>query len=533
MSENYCVFWYPTIFHQEKVPRDYDDSKTFIEISDKDNTEKNFYLKVKQVPVIDKPGCNHLSFLLADRKDAENNSSAKVIKCEFHYCSHTRNGFVTYTYDREKLKKDYWDVFLKSEDERTESISQLKIRVRDRIIKKYKTEIPSGEDISPSDDLIKDYVIDRILISFYHYAKGFYHEHEVQSQSDGKLKAYYYSKEYWDGHRDYLTSAPTLSTKNNEVINWYLDQFEQQFISYAERVSKDHRDFSKRINLRRRSRNALDSKLQDADEEIRKCLIEYSNIQKESVKRTGDKPPTILSLIDTAKGEVDILSAAERRKKLDEFTASTSPAEISEIHDLHKKLRALSKLCGDALTEYTYCKALLGSKYNDDYKYDRYFDSEQVQLLSQNPDCPNLSTLDERRKKAFNIRNSIRYIEGVKQNCSRWESELTENLIDHVRVISINHEETLRKVESLSKENKRMLEALEKSNMYSSFLGLLGVGLGLSSFGFALLTLEDKVCKLVGLDGNEFVVFGIGFVGLGLIIDFYSCIRCFIKKRKR
>lgn len=530
MSENYCVFWYPTIFHQEKVPRDYDESKTFIEISDKDNTGKNFYLKVEQVPVADKPGCNNILFILADRKNAENNDDAKTIKCEFNYCSHTRNGFVTYTYDREKLKLDYWNVFLNSEVDRSKSINQLKVQVRDRIIKKYKTEIPSGEKVSPSNDLIKDYVIDRILISFYHYAKGFYHEHEVQSQSDGKLKAYYYSKEYWDGHRDYLTSAPTLSTKNNEVINWYLDQFERQFISYAERISKDHRDFSKRINLRRRSRNALESKLPDADEEIRKCLIEYSNIQKESDKKTGDKPPTIRSLIDAATNDVDTLSAEERRQKLKSFTDSTSPVELREIHDLHKKLRALSKLCGDALTEYTYCKALLGSKYNDDYKYDRYFNVEEVQLLShmdylnQSSDHPSLLKLDEKRKKAFNIRNSIRYIEGVKQNCSRWEGELNENLIEHVHNISKDHKETLDELERLSKANRDTLKESEKSNLYSYLLGRLSVGLGVSSIGFALLSI-DEVCKW-----GECV--GYGFIVIGILIGIAGYVKYCIGKNK-
>ena len=111
------------------------------------------------------------------------------------------------------------------------------------------------------------------------------------------------------------------------------------------------------------------------------------------------------------------------------------------------------------MTEYTYCKALLGSKYNDDYKHDRYFDNEQVELLSLYSDyLPRLSKLDERRKKAFNIRNSIRYIEGVKQDCSRWENELTENLIEHVHNISKNHEDTLEKIGELIKEVKSLSE---------------------------------------------------------------------------
>ena len=520
MSQNYCVFWYPTIFHKEKVRREYDKRGLFIEISDKDKPGKDFYLKVEEIPIKeeDKFDCFHLKFTLADRKDG----AAKTVECEFSYRSHTRNGFVTYSYDREKLKQEYWDVFFCSEDERTKAIDQLKVDVQKRIINKYKALIPSGMMVSPSDELIKDYVVDRILISFYHHAKGFYHEHEVQSQSDGKLVAYYYSKEHIDGHRDYLTTEPTLSNKNNEVINWYIDQFERQFIKYAENISKEHRDFSKRINLRRRSRNALVSTLPGANQEIRKCLVEYRNVQNESVKKEENQLPSISSLLRQAKRGVDTMSDEECKQELESLTDSTSETEIKEIRDLHKKLKALSKLCGDALTEYTYCKTLLGSKYNDDYKHDRYIDSDRVQLLSLYPEFfPALSTLDERRKKAFNIRNSIRYIECVKQNCSRWEGELTENLIEHVHNISKNHKKTLDKVELLSKANRDTLKESEKSNLYSSLLGLLSVGLGVISIGLALLTIE-KVCKWVGY----------GFIGAGFLLGVVGGIRYVIGNRK-
>lgn len=570
----YCVFWYPTIFHQEKVHRNPDESKFFKEISDKDPTGRDFYLKVTESAIDNKPDCYHLKFVLSDSKDPDKENNAKTIESIFYYYAHTRNGFVTYTYDREKLKNDYWSKFFDSDNDQSEAIEQ----VRNHIIKEYQLPVHSPEFEPPSKEFIEDYIIDRILISFYHHAKGFYHEHEVQSQSDGKLIAYYYTKEYQDGRRDYITVAPTLSTKNNEVVNWFLDQFEKQFISYAERISKDHRDFSQRINLRRRSRNALASKNSNADEEIRKCLIEYSNIQKESEEKIGNKPPSISSLIDAAKRSIDTLSAAECRERLLHYTDSTSPTEIKEIRDLHVKLRILTKLCGDALTEYTYCKALLGSKYNDDYKHDRYFDNEQVELLSLYSDyLPRLSKLDERRKKAFNIRNSIRYIEGVKQDCSRWENELTENLIEHVHNISKNHEDTLEKIgelikevkslsenhedtltkigdlikgvkslsekheetlntikklsqeaNDLSGENKKMLKESEVSNRYSSILGKYSVGLGIIGeglgkisaglgiigIGFAIISASNH-CEILKYIGYFTLVGGffIGFLG--------------------
>ena len=182
------------------------------------------------------------------------------------------------------------------------------------------------------------------------------------------------------------------------------------------------------------------------------------------------------------------------------------------------------------MTEYTYCKALLGSKYNDDYKYDRYFNVEEVQLLShmdylnQSSDHPSLLKLDEKRKKAFNIRNSIRYIEGVKQNCSRWEGELNENLIEHVHNISKDHKETLDELERLSKANRDTLKESEKSNLYSYLLGRLSVGLGVSSIGFALLSI-DEVCKW-----GECV--GYGFIVIGILIGIAGYVKYCIGKNK-
>ena len=369
----------------------------------------------------------------------------------------------------------------------------------------------------------------------------------MQSQSDGKLKAYYYSKEYCDGHRDYLTAPPTLSIKNNEVINWYLDQYEEQFIGYAEEISKQHREFTKRINLRRRSRNALAK--QDSVE-IYKCLIEYECLQNSTIKSEEDTLPSIVSLVEEAKLEIAEMTLEEQKQELQKHTDTSSQSELNEIKELHAKLRVLSKLCGDALTEYTYCKALLGSKYNDDYKHDRFFNSRIVGVLSSHSDLyPDLSTLDDRRKKAFNIRNSIRYIEGVKQNCSRWENELTENLIEQVHVVSKNHQTTLGKIETLirevkslsekheealgtikklseeatdlSKENKKMLKESEKSNLYSSLLGWLSVALGVIGVGLAFLTTINS-CKL----------YGWGVILIGVIILIVGVVKCFVDMKR-
>lgn len=168
----------------------------------------------------------------------------------------------------------------------------------------------------------------------------------------------------------------------------------------------------------------------------------------------------------------------------------------------------------------------------------RFFNSRQVGVLSLHSDLHlNLSTLDDRRKKAFNIRNSIRYIEGVKQNCSKWENELTENLIEQVHVISKDHQTTLEKIgdligevkslsekheEALGKiqmlseeanylsgENTKMLKESEKSNRHSSLLGCLSVALGVVSVGLALFPSHNNVGQCLISIGATIAICGL------------------------
>ena len=76
------------------------------------------------------------------------------------------------------------------------------------------------------------------------------------------------------------------------------------------------------------------------------------------------------------------------------------------------------------------------------------------------------------RKKAFNIRNCIRYIEGVRQKCNIWENELSQELIN--------------KVETISKSNQKILEESQESGRLSELLGWLSGMLGCFGLGFAL-----------------------------------------------
>jgi hypothetical protein len=176
---------------------------------------------------------------------------------------------VVYSYNRDEMISEFWKRF--DVDEQNKFIEKARERVVNRIKMKHHPET----EPNPDDDLIKNYTIDRILISFYHHAKQFYHEHETHSQSDAKYYSYYYTEEHEDGRRDYLREVPCLSTKNNPVINWYIDQFEDQLVRNAENISEHYKNWSKNFEdiftLKARVDNALAG---NSSEEISKLIAE-------------------------------------------------------------------------------------------------------------------------------------------------------------------------------------------------------------------------------------------------------------------
>lgn len=167
----------------------------------------------------------------------------------------------------------------------------------------------------------------------------------------------------------------------------------------------------------------------------------------------------------------------------------------SYINYLYEELAALSKECTDSIIEYTYCKTLLGSKYNDDYKQDFIFTNTELRLLSKND--PVLLEKDSKRKKAFNIQNSICYIEAVRQKCDFWGIRITEMLMEEVLGISKNNRDILKnitsltdanndilqKIKSLTTANNDALKEAEKSNENSSILGWLSFSIAIWSLG--------------------------------------------------
>ena len=437
-NHSYCVFWFPTIFHREK--KRCSDPIFPVSIADEDKNN-NLFLEITEVLQVPPKGgamCKEekydLIFTLTNQKELEIKT---LFKCE----DQTRNGFVVYSYDRKKLTSDYWGRF--GEEEQNEIIKE----AREWVINCIKESHPNT-DPNPDDELIKNYTIDRILISFYHHAKQFYHEHETHSESDAKYMSYYYSEEDKEGHREYLREAPSLSTKNNPVINWYLNQFEKHIVGNAENISKYYNRWSKDLEDTFSLKGRVTKALTGSDRETIVYLINEIQLRK-----CPDNPPP-------SPNNRDIKALKDCLKKVFQDTF------LTYVKNLDEGLTALSKECTDSLIESTYCKTLLGSKYNDDYRHDSAFTPSELELCSLF--YLNQTRRDSGRKKAFNIRNSMRYIEAVRQKCDFWGIRITEMLVEEVHGISNGNEIILSEISSLTNETS-------KSNGLNSFLGWIAL----------------------------------------------------------
>ena len=504
MSNHYCVFWYPTIFHREKKDRGVRSLSQSIADIDENKDVKavlqaDLRLHIEEIPCEKNKRNNEECF---DLEFTLKGNDEKKVKTTFHYYDHSRNGFVIYRYDRDQLLNDFWNSFLDKENIE-ETIDALRKVFSNRIKERYSIVLEKPL----IDECVKNHTIDWLLISFYHLAKSFYHEHEVHDEADAKLESYYYKKIDSDGYRVYLTEPPSLSTKNNPVINRYLDQYEQMFINYAEQVSQDYRKRKADIDwfqtLRRDTFEALDNKIPKKSDIINlitllgiafdKVSPADSKVNHQSSNNAtpfgGDNNTPLPGEDNTPLPSPEEL-IEEKSPSCDKDTESLK-IELKEkikvvslpyVNHLYTQVSSLSKICHNALIEYTYCRTLLGSKYNDDYKYDSLFTQSEVEYLSDNPfQYSRLSLRDDRRKKAFNIRNSIRYIEDIRQKCSLLESSLTKVLIEEVHMISKDNTKILSQIKILEQKNANTLRESKKSNRMSYALGLLSVGLGIIS----------------------------------------------------
>lgn len=503
----YCVYWYPTIFHQEKEHRRIKPHP--IDVSDK-SSNNLYYLTIEEEKAPHKKDAYNLNYYLSREKKtlSELKSGGNCISFTFHYVRHSRNGFVVYSYDRDALVNAYWGQFT---DEQATGIKQ-----------GISSLLQLQGNPAPSNYEIENYPVDRLLLNCYHHSKNFYHEHEVQEEADGKLEAYFFTLNETSGKRHYLTNEPKLSPKNHDALNWFIDQFEKQFIRYAKRVSDTYRQDEDQ--LKRYERIISDSETNTGKRDKSKTDRFLTLLRWEYLLNQNLEQGSFRERIDSKFREKFWKDNLEELQKVDvvtkerEIRALTKKIRDFRLRFFRTRLTVLESICNNATTEYTYCKTLLGSKYNEIYNYSSLFTDDEIGELNVDNvgsgQCDKkLMAKDRCRKKAFNIRNCMRYIEGVRQKCAIWENELTQELLYRVKNISES-------VEEITQSNKAILEASNKSNRISELLGWLGgalgcvgLGLALGNFNYGEMTFQYKLWVPV-IFGVSLFVFGLVKVSL-------------------
>lgn len=508
----YCVFWYPTIFHKEK------EHKTIkphsIDISD-NSSKKEYYLTIEEELDPHKKDAIHLHYYLSKyKKDlSELKTDKSCISFVFNYIRHTRNGFVLYSYNRDALMRSYWEQFGDNQ------VKDIKKNIAS-VLKDQGNQNPTNYDI-------ENYPIDRLLLSCYHHSKNFYHEHEVQEKADGKLEAYYFTFNKTNNKRQYLTNRPEFFPKNHEAINYFIDQFEKQFVKYAKEVSNTYRFCKRQLNrydkINHDSKKIIDVKDKNKID-LLLTLLRWECYYIDLLEQSGFEKLIDSKVYEDFKincmTELQLANIDEEKKEI-EYLHEKIPN--IRIKFLRNRLNILETICGNATTEYTYCKTLLESKYNENYNYTLPISDDEIKALidyyEKNIQCDNNFLLkDNCRKKAFNIRNCIRYIEGIRQKCNIWENELSQALIDKVKTIS-------EEISKISKSNQKILNASQKSSRLGELLAWISLMLGLWGLGFALKDTQ------INYGSSEYNLF-IPIIVLGVICFIIGIVRLIIDIRK-
>lgn len=376
---------------------------------------------------------------------------------------------MVYSYERETLRKKFRSFI------GINQIDSLKEYLSD-FLKKYGVVNPTEADII-------DFGIDKLFLNCYHFAKNFYHEHEVHSESDGRLEAYFYTVSKGGKKRQYITQQPKMSIKNHVVLNWFIDQFEKQFIKYAKDVSSTYKNITSFLDdVNRIIEKAPEKARVGSDEEVVKLLAvirwykyvvnnmtvlytknEYNKYIKKEIQEIGG-----------------VLSRENVIKEINEYVLQQQDSRLKYIH-CH--LNKLEVQCADVLTEYAYCKTLVESKYNRHYNHQLLVTEREIQAIlnsrRDNPGNQAINFKDDCRKKAFNIRNCVRYIEGVRQKCIIRENDLSYLIANKIAGIS-------KEIVNISNENKGILSNSIRSGKMSERIGWFSVALGSLSVALAL-----------------------------------------------
>ena len=100
-----------------------------------------------------------------------------------------------------------------------------------------------------------------------------------------------------------------------------------------------------------------------------------------------------------------------------------------------EKINKINALCENVSIEYTYCRTLLASIHNKSFKHD----------VTLNTDDEDFEKKNLYRRKALNIRNSLRYIENIKFKNLNRQHKLLRISNEEIKNITTKVDETLKK----------------------------------------------------------------------------------------
>jgi len=127
---------------------------------------------------------------------------------------------------------------------------------------------------------------------------------------------------------------------------------------------------------------------------LKNLLNNFVNIFCETAK--------LVSLFNSKANSIDTLCKELIEKQLK--GEKLEQVKLNWMPPLVKELSKIDSLCENVLIEYTYCKTLLSSIYNELFRHDVQLETTDLQFEIKK----------EGRKKTLNIRNSVRYIENIK-----------------------------------------------------------------------------------------------------------------------
>lgn len=281
----------------------------------------------------------------------------------------------------------------------------------------------------------------------YHTVKQFYHIHETNEERDRSLEAFIPDDKDVDGRN--------LNIADNKALIHFLKSFEKIFQGYAKNIS----DWNKVIQERENSIDYIESllrKLYKLRQRSRRLLQEDERRKYETICRVNNK----------------------------NFVRS--------VTRIGKDIVELSKICGNALIEYTYYKTLAHSKNNISFCID-------INIDNKNVEC---------RKKALNIRNSVRYIENIKN--------VNQNRFNRFAAYNFKISRDLQEeIKDLQEESKSLIYAVQRSGKQSTELGFFGLVVSLIVAWFPAAV---EIIECIGKKESKFEWERIVMAGLVTIV---------------